>query len=98
MATSWRGIRAAYSLRNACPQNVDGVILGNEDCLFLNVYTPFLIFQKPVVRKTIIIIIEIILTGKYYPKICTSLRFQKPNSNSIKQQPDIKYLKSIKGL
>ena len=37
----WHGVRKATQLGNECPQlSPVGNQLGNEDCLFLNVYTP----------------------------------------------------------
>ena len=42
-AESWNGVRMADKDGNACPQS-EGleVIIGDEDCLFLNVFTPSL--------------------------------------------------------
>ncbi|XP_043467738.1 juvenile hormone esterase-like [Leptopilina heterotoma] len=46
-ADGWTGIRSAHSLGSECPQNDGGKIFGNDDCLFLNVYTPLLNFEEP---------------------------------------------------
>jgi para-nitrobenzyl esterase len=41
-AASWRNVRDATTFANHCPQNAGpfGLASANEDCLFLNVYTP----------------------------------------------------------
>ncbi|HXG23223.1 MAG TPA: carboxylesterase family protein, partial [Chthonomonadales bacterium] len=36
----WQGVLEATQLGNACPQRSAEGVVGNEDCLFLNVYTP----------------------------------------------------------
>ena len=49
-AGGWKGIRQAHSFGNACPQSVNDKIIGKEDCLFLNVYTPLLKFNYSLVK------------------------------------------------
>lgn len=40
-ATTWNGTRDATSDLPSCyQQNEDGEVVGQEDCLYLNVYTP----------------------------------------------------------
>ncbi|MFF0700015.1 carboxylesterase/lipase family protein [Streptomyces tendae] len=42
-AASWSGVRAATSPGDVCPQSIgvpEGAVLGDEDCLYLNVTTP----------------------------------------------------------
>jgi len=39
-SASWQGVRSAVTFGNRCPQtDFNGGVLGNEDCLTLNVYT-----------------------------------------------------------
>lgn len=46
-ADGWVGVRSAKSFGNVCPQKDTGrTIMGNEDCLFLNVYSPILEFNS----------------------------------------------------
>ncbi|XP_043476973.1 esterase FE4-like [Leptopilina heterotoma] len=44
----WRGIRQATEEANICPQLEEENVKGNEDCLFINVHTPFLQFNSPI--------------------------------------------------
>ena len=39
-AACWQGVRAADSFASACPQLAAGGAVGDEDCLFANVWTP----------------------------------------------------------
>lgn len=50
-ADSWDEIRQADSFGNVCPQLDQGNIIGDEDCLFLNVYTPLLEFNSTTVKN-----------------------------------------------
>ncbi|XP_043467863.1 uncharacterized protein LOC122502062 [Leptopilina heterotoma] len=45
-AKKWSGIRTATSLGNSCLHSLFGLPFGNEDCLFLNIYSPFLEFHQ----------------------------------------------------
>ncbi|XP_051154450.1 uncharacterized protein LOC127277391 [Leptopilina boulardi] len=53
-AKNWNGIRPANSFGNICPQIRNDTLVGNEDCLFLNVYTPFLNFQSQFNKKDLL--------------------------------------------
>lgn len=47
---SWDGVRSATETPNMCPQllfNED--VIGNEDCLYLNVYSPIVNFNSTLV-------------------------------------------------
>lgn len=65
---TWVGIRPAKTFGNICPQK-DGrrTVVGDEDCLFLNVYTPKLEFNSiPVsnlfnlfISKSLLIILKV---------------------------------------
>lgn len=44
----WQGVRQAVEHGNICPQIIGTTVIGNEDCLFLNVYTQDLIGSRPV--------------------------------------------------
>jgi para-nitrobenzyl esterase len=39
-ATAWPGVRDALQFAEACPQLSSGAVVGNEDCLALNVWAP----------------------------------------------------------
>jgi para-nitrobenzyl esterase len=39
-AAAWNGVRDALTYSNACPQVSSGAVIGNEDCLALNVWAP----------------------------------------------------------
>lgn len=49
-ADNWNGIRQATTFGNVCPQLKNGKVIGNEDCLFLNVYSPLLKFNSLLVE------------------------------------------------
>ncbi|XP_033228892.1 uncharacterized protein LOC117180505 [Belonocnema kinseyi] len=51
-ADNWNGIREATVFGNVCPQLQNGKVIGNEDCLFLNVYSPLLEFNSLLTKKT----------------------------------------------
>ena len=40
LPSKWSGTRRASSFGNICPQMSGKDVIGKEDCLFLNVYTP----------------------------------------------------------
>lgn len=46
-ANSWNGVLDATKLHPVCPQHNTGdfEIIGNEDCLYLNIYTPQVTFD-----------------------------------------------------
>lgn len=44
----WEGVRQATQHGQVCPQGSGGVVIGDEDCLFLNIYTQDLIGSRPV--------------------------------------------------
>ncbi|XP_033227860.1 pyrethroid hydrolase Ces2a-like isoform X3 [Belonocnema kinseyi] len=50
---AWHGIRSANKEANMCPQlSLTGNIIGDEDCLYLNVYSPVLNFSSSMVSNT----------------------------------------------
>ena len=44
-SNSWEGVRNAIDFGSMCAQGSLGNIVGEEDCLFLNVYTPQIVSQ-----------------------------------------------------
>lgn len=42
----WKDVWEATYFRNMCPQIVNKQYLGEEDCLYLNVYTPGVSLKK----------------------------------------------------
>lgn len=49
-AKNWTGIRQANQFGNRCPQLNGMKIGGDEDCLFLNIYTPLVNFNETLVN------------------------------------------------
>ncbi|XP_033228530.1 esterase E4-like [Belonocnema kinseyi] len=47
----WNGVRLANKDANVCPQESNGKIKGDENCLYLNVYTPLREFNISVVNS-----------------------------------------------
>ncbi|XP_076623246.1 esterase B1-like [Colletes latitarsis] len=45
-ADSWTNVRSATQESQMCPQLVNQSVVGDEDCLYLNVYTPVLNFNN----------------------------------------------------
>ncbi len=45
---TWVGVRDAFTFAPSCPQKSENEIIGNEDCLYLNIWTPSLSEQLPV--------------------------------------------------
>jgi para-nitrobenzyl esterase len=45
---AWTGVRDAFTFAPPCPQKSENEIIGNEDCLYLNIWTPSLSEQLPV--------------------------------------------------
>ncbi|XP_043467740.1 esterase FE4-like [Leptopilina heterotoma] len=64
-ADGWSGTRSAHSLGSECPQNDNGKLFGNDDCLFLNVFTPLLNFEKPVNSDKLLPVMVYIHGGSY---------------------------------
>ncbi|XP_033228633.1 esterase E4-like [Belonocnema kinseyi] len=42
----WTGVRSAVNETHSCLQKINGIVKGHEDCLFLNVYSPVVNFDK----------------------------------------------------
>ena len=48
-ADKWKGVRQATEFGNKCPQSINNEVVGKENCLFLNVYSPRLKFDLSLV-------------------------------------------------
>lgn len=55
-AANWSGIRQATAFANICPQTQDKVVVGAEDCLYLNVWTPQTTAGSPTKRPVMVFI------------------------------------------
>ncbi|XP_043467862.1 juvenile hormone esterase-like [Leptopilina heterotoma] len=68
-AEKWNGIRNAKSFGNSCLHTLFGVPFGKEDCLFLNIYSPFLNFQQVNIsslNKTLLPVMVFIHGGAFF--------------------------------
>ncbi|XP_024942043.1 esterase E4 isoform X2 [Cephus cinctus] len=56
---SWNGTLLANKDGNMCPQFRNGVVIGDENCLFLNVYTPLLPGNETVIEELLPVMVWI---------------------------------------
>ncbi|XP_033221036.1 esterase SG1-like [Belonocnema kinseyi] len=50
-AEKWKGLRLAHTEGNMCPQLKSKNLLGDENCLYLNIYTPILEFNSTLINS-----------------------------------------------